>query len=328
MNQHERPTAYEDEINLYDYWKVIAKKEWLIVGILLISVITAGIISLRMPKIYMVMTILEIGKALSLIEDPNHLKVKIDIIYPFNTISRLNIPEDEMPDTKAEIIQDTSLINVTIKSPKPEFALKILYDINKQIAEEHGSLISNYKIDMGNKMKNLSLQINILKKEKETVFSKIKINEKNKAELRGQIQRIDYRIQKILEETNRLNLQTNPNNVLSSFLFNNEIQLSQRYCNELEDRLNISLPKEELEIRIGLERIEKSIKDTAREEEALQNQINTIRETKVLISPSYSKTPIKPNIKKNMAIAGITSLFAGIFLAFFVEYVAKMRFRQ
>src|SRR3989338_5059606 len=162
MNQHERPTAYEDEINLYDYWKVIAKKKWLIVGILLISVITAGIISLRMPKIYMVMTILEIGKALSLIEDPNHLKVKIDIIYPFNTISRLNIPEDEMPDIKAEIIKDTRLINVTIKSPKPEFALKILDDINKQIAAEHGSLISNYKIDMGNKMKNLDLQIDIL----------------------------------------------------------------------------------------------------------------------------------------------------------------------
>ena len=228
-----------------------------------------------------------------------------------------------MPDIKAEIIKNTSLINVTIKSPKPEFALKLLDDINKQIAEEHGSLISNYKIDMGNKMKNLVLQIGIIKKEKETVFSKIKINEKNKAELREQIQRIDFRIQKILEETNRLNLQANPDNVLSSILFNNETQSIQRYRNELEDRLNISLPKEELELKIGLERIEKSIKDTAREEEALQNQINTVRETKVLISPSYSKTPIKSNIKKNMAIAGITSLFAGIFLAFLMEIIYK-----
>ena len=103
-----------------------------------------------------------------------------------------------------------------------------------------------------------------------------------------------------MEETNRLNLQANPDNVLSSILFNNETQSIQRYRNELEDRLNISLPKEELGLKIELERIEKSIKDTAREKDLLQNQINTIRETKVLKSPFYSKIPIKPSIKKNI----------------------------
>jgi succinoglycan biosynthesis transport protein ExoP len=34
---------------------------------------------------------------------------------------------------------------------------------------------------------------------------------------------------------------------------------------------------------------------------------------------------VKPKIKLNMAIAGITSLFLGIFLAFFLEYLAGLK---
>ncbi|MBU4242696.1 MAG: hypothetical protein KKF52_05695 [Nanoarchaeota archaeon] len=41
--------------------------------------------------------------------------------------------------------------------------------------------------------------------------------------------------------------------------------------------------------------------------------------------PHILKNPVKPNIKMNIALAGITSLFAGIFLAFFLEYVERIR---
>lgn len=48
----ETNSVNEDEINLYDYWKVIVKRKRLITGLFLISVITTTLISLLMPKVY------------------------------------------------------------------------------------------------------------------------------------------------------------------------------------------------------------------------------------------------------------------------------------
>jgi len=51
MNQQNAP-IYEEEIDLYDYWKVIVKRKKFIIGLFAVSVISAGVISFLMPKIY------------------------------------------------------------------------------------------------------------------------------------------------------------------------------------------------------------------------------------------------------------------------------------
>ncbi|MBU1290929.1 hypothetical protein KJ898_03890, partial [bacterium] len=50
--QNKGTAVYEDEINLYDYWKVIVKRKTLIIGLFLAAVLVSAIISLLMPKIY------------------------------------------------------------------------------------------------------------------------------------------------------------------------------------------------------------------------------------------------------------------------------------
>ena len=51
--QNEKPRTYsEDEINLYEMWKNIIKRKNLIFWIFIISIISGGIISFAMPKIY------------------------------------------------------------------------------------------------------------------------------------------------------------------------------------------------------------------------------------------------------------------------------------
>ena len=42
----------EDEINLYDYWKVIVRRKRLIIGLFLVAILVSAVISLLMPKIY------------------------------------------------------------------------------------------------------------------------------------------------------------------------------------------------------------------------------------------------------------------------------------
>ena len=50
MEQQNR--EYNDEINLYDLWKVIAKRKKLIIGLFIVIVISTAIVSFRMPDIY------------------------------------------------------------------------------------------------------------------------------------------------------------------------------------------------------------------------------------------------------------------------------------
>ena len=50
MEQQNR--EYNDEINIYDLWKVIVKRRRIIIGLFLIIVISTAIVSLFMPKIY------------------------------------------------------------------------------------------------------------------------------------------------------------------------------------------------------------------------------------------------------------------------------------
>ena len=49
---------------------------------------------------------------------------------------------------------------------------------------------------------------------------------------------------------------------------------------------------------------------------------------KILHEPSSTNGHIKPKKAQNIAIAGVTSLFGGIFLAFFIEFISKGRARN
>ena len=61
----------EDEVSLYDYIKVISKwKRFIIIGTF-VCIFTAGVVSLRLPKVYEASLDLKIGKVWgSSIEEP------------------------------------------------------------------------------------------------------------------------------------------------------------------------------------------------------------------------------------------------------------------
>ncbi|MEA1935451.1 MAG: Wzz/FepE/Etk N-terminal domain-containing protein, partial [Thermodesulfobacteriota bacterium] len=52
---------YEDEINLIDYLRVLWKWKWFIIAGTLICAVAAAVISLQMPKVYEISTVIEPG---------------------------------------------------------------------------------------------------------------------------------------------------------------------------------------------------------------------------------------------------------------------------
>jgi len=59
-------------------------------------------------------------------------------------------------------------------------------------------------------------------------------------------------------------------------------------------------------------------------EQALENFIGV----EMIGQPFVSKKPVKPHIKLYIAIAGLLSIFTGIILAFFIEYIENIRYQN
>ncbi len=52
----------------------------------------------------------------------------------------------------------------------------------------------------------------------------------------------------------------------------------------------------------------------------LKNVLNRAEETKVVKEPLVHESPVGPNTKLNVAVAGVLALFSGVFIAFFAEW--------
>jgi hypothetical protein len=259
-SQDKRQSTHEDEINLYDYWKTIAKRKRLIIGLFLTSIIIAGTISLIMPKIYR-------GEAI-------------------------------------------------LKLPAKELTAKELTAIIGKIDEE--------------KIRNILPKTHHL-------ATNIKLNE-----LRGS----DDKMQVFIDSKNPGSI---PDILLELVVYLNNNPLIKRHVEQEKERLlkqseelskTIESSKELLKIYeslllrgklipLGFNPIDlnTSISDLRIEKLIVEQAINNLKGVEV-IGQHISKEPVKPRVKMNIALAGVISLFAGIFLAFFMEFIQKARGQQ
>jgi capsular exopolysaccharide synthesis family protein len=109
------PPREEKEVNLRDYWKVIRKRQWIIVAFFLIVVITAAITTFMMVPIYRGTTTIQINK-----ENPQ--------IVDFKEIFAVNTMDIDYYQTQYKILETRSLAKRVISSLKlaehPEFLPK------------------------------------------------------------------------------------------------------------------------------------------------------------------------------------------------------------
>lgn len=60
---------------------------------------------------------------------------------------------------------------------------------------------------------------------------------------------------------------------------------------------------------------------------AIEQALKRLNGVEIIESPYILKDSVNPSIKKNIVLAGIIGLFAGIFLAFLMEYIEKIESR-
>ena len=326
VNQAEDHHAEQtDEINLIDYINVLCKwKKMIILGTLSCMLI-AGIVSFRLHPVYRVDTMVEVGlnSGGQYIEAPNILVEKIrEGIYDVIIQREMNIKEKDYPGIVVKHLQNTPLVELSINSPKREWALNILRAMSKHILENHSELIRLEKYNIGNAIKEIDNQANLIEWVKDSIKKKIELNQKNKDQTKKQLESIASRIFDLEREKARVDRDANFNNTLSLLLFSNEIQDNRRYYNELQDKLTVSLEKEDANFRDDLANKEKSLKSLMLEKEKLTAQLQAFRDTRV-VKTSSSENPISPSKRRIVFFTSIIAFTALIFIAFFREYLAK-----
>jgi len=258
----------EDEINLYDYWKVIVKRKSLIIGLFLVAVLASAIISFLTSKIYRGEVILKL---------------------PAKELTSKELTSKEL--TSKELL---SIIG------------KIDAEKVKNFLPKTHRLITSIKLD-ALKDSTDKLRLVIEAKNTDDISSAM-------TEFVGYLNNFPLINRSVEEERQRLLIQSEE--------LSKVIKDSEEFA-----EIRKKLLREGKLILLGFNPVEisKRMSDLKIEKLGVEQSLQRPKSVEIIEKPYILKNPVKPSIKKNIALAGTISLFIGIFLAFFMEYIEKMR---
>ena len=326
---------YEDEINLIDYLRVLWRWKWLIIGGTLICAVAAAIISLQMPKIYEISTVIEPGIA--------GVKGSGDFVYIDSAASmsgkigggvcNRRVEEALQLDPlktrvgfKSAIIKKTNLIKVTSQWQEgdTDLGVEVTEQLIRLLSDDYGKIVRHRK---GNYDEHIKIKLNSI----ENAQDEIKLQqatlgniEQRKGELMGEIRGVKENTGKIIQQRDILLKDKNPDKDISILLYSTTIQQNVAYFNQLSDQ-NYALRVREKETENKIDKLSKTIDDIRVEINTLNLGKGLISNIKVVQEPEVSLSPVKPKKKQIVILAGVVALFMFVFLAFFIEYIKKMR---
>ena len=253
---------YDDEINLYDLWKVIAKRKMLIFGLFIVIVGLTAIYSFMMPNIYR-------GEALLLVNLKSDVINPIELTDSIGTIDRakrLKMAPKSYPNVAHiklnAIKRSNNKITVTIDAKKIDVIPKALSEV----------------VDYLNNM-------DIIKTTVSREKSKLIMQSSELSDLIKSSPDLLATYRKLFEAGKLSTMGFNP------------VDVGKRI---------IDIKAELLEIDQKISRLNGGGIEIAAE-------------------PHISDKPVSPKILRNVISASMISLFVGIFLALFIEYISNVK---
>ncbi len=334
-----REMEYE-EIDLMDYVKVIIKRKKLIMAILAVAVVTAGVISLALPKVYKVDMTLGVGEIenpqanteaerIMLIEDPAQVKQKIDNdVYGVSIRGKLSVSENEYPKIKTENPKDTNLVTIEIESDKTQQARDILKELSNLIIAEHQERIIS--------------RIDLIDKNIKTVGEKIKLTQENIKSTENKIAPMDSdigRLENKIKHTNeeKVNLEAKVDSLQKVLPYQQDpgtqfalFDAKEKLAGKMQEIENLymeinSLKKQKDDLQIEINKLKADIEGFNSEIDSLNESKNGIKETQEIKPPMVSQKQISPRPVLNVGIAAVLGLFIGVFVTFGKEWWEKNR---
>ena len=331
----EKTPQHEDEIELIDILRVIWKRKYLIMGGTLACGLIAAIISLSMPKTYMITMILEPGIATIndnnnyYIDSPGNIKFMIDSgVFNNDIMKLLKINNKDIPknlNIKGNTLKKSNIIKVQYKTKDIATGIQILNILKDLLLKKYSDKVALFKKSYVNDLIIKREEMSKHEAELQTIKNNIINMEKRVDQLKADIKLLNKNTIKLVEKRDIIvSAHKNQNSILAAILYNNMLQhnfaLVSFYKNETNDCLSqkqqYSLKLKETEENINI--LKKVISEINLQKDIVQN-------IQVIQPPNQSRNPVKPKVKLNIVLAILAGGFIMLFISFFVEYLSKFR---
>ena len=282
------PELQEEEIDLREYINVLLKRKGIIILIFLIAVIAAALVSyFTLSPVYQTSTVFSIA----LIDNrpPTTIVAQVENNVPVIKIHEaLEIMNSNL--ILSEVIKRVGL-NISSDQLRTQIKVENIKDtnfikvtVNADSPEEAKTLAESVvKVFIEKNHSKYTEKIKLIEE-------RIKILEKEMAEYKKSIQEIETAMKSTAASTN---LSEAERYFQTSFLLNSSSNERNIY-NNLIYQVN-----------------------------TLRERLNNCEDFGIISYAQLPASPIKPNKKLNILIAGVLGLFVGIFVAFFLEFWQK-----
>jgi len=336
----------EYEVDLRDYLRVIWRKKWIILGVFLVAIVAALLLSLRAPNQYEAEALMQLNDLPQIarirVQVPSPQVVLVilrsrDLLArtaeeaklaeeePFQRLTQEQLVEWLRGHLKASIPEKSSLIEVKIAAVLDPQLLEGILDKHLRVLEEQ--LEEDVSNDAKQEITRLTSEEGVLKEQQDSLIQEIegRIAER-KAILERQRTELLQQLSAIEQDKGKLGLQAGEQNATlegvilrEQFIaLNSRLQQIERELDDLELRGREMFPDLNSRIRA----LDREIGELQVAAEKARELFNHSREPLNIISQSPpSSAPIGPNRKMNVAVAGVLGLFVGILLAFFIHYM-------
>ena len=296
----------EDEIELIDLLRVIWKWKYLIIGGTAICAVVALVISLLLPKIYRIETvirpgILNIGEEgkYTFIDTPENIKALIETGIFDNEI--LNSLSTKGVDNSPKILQfnitlpnNSSTIKVGYESADVDQGIEILSLLGKNLTGEYRNLVNYYQNEITRDINIKKAEIQNTESIKQSSQSNIKNIEKRIYELETELVLINENTIGLNKERNTLLSRNNDeNSVLSVLLYSNTIQQNLQLANEYKDEIKNLKFEKESQLQI-ISKLNNELQILLAEIENLKFKKNSIQNIQIVRKPASNSIPVKP----------------------------------
>jgi capsular polysaccharide biosynthesis protein len=332
----DRPHKFKDEIELIDYLRVIWKWRYLILVGTIVCTLTITFVSLAMPKIYRIDTVLQPGVVgidkngnNRYIDSPANIKTLIEagtlnseIIDNLKKSSKNNLPI--LLRLEVNIPKNSNLVRISYETDAVDVGINILNNIAKILPKKYVDKVNYIKNEYEAKLRLKRNRLSFLEKKKEITKRNINYIRNLQEESTSELKVIDNDSNLLIKQRSTLMNKKKENNDLKILLYNNIIQENFELKNKYKNHILDYVSKSEEE-KLSLKEIQEKIEIETEEIENLQKQKDNIQAMQVLQPPTVSPHPIKPETGRNVMLGTPVALLGMLLLAFFLEYLSKYR---
>lgn len=299
--ENNAPACADDEIDLVDLFLVLWRRKVMIVVITILTTLAGVAVSLYLPKVYEVNTILEPAKDAegNVVRKPEVIRENIvGGAYTEILKQKYATPESNIPKFKVSVPKNTDLVIASMETQNPELAVKVLQ-------ETVGLISADIQEELDLEIQETRNKISRLKLKDQQLGNTITLLEKQIVEVKSKVEELSSGKDKAMASPRE--------DAMAVLLYSNEIKNQQMYLNNLQEKVvNLKTQKQQIQYDIDDVRI----------------KLEGIKSTKVHKVPSVPDKPVKPKKTLIVALSLVLGFMGGIFLAFGAEFMAKVRRQQ